>query len=157
MSDCSPKQDCCWQWLTFWQLVQQSFSESKWVVSHQLMVIDLIGQLSHNAIGHLSVIKTWWLLLAVKTAIGVFQSIFRLLPHGCLILLITHIRDLWIQGQERLCVRDLTSSFLAYSQNIHCSKSFILPFFTRKVSAVTFREGGCTLYRSQNDKTSNIW
>ena len=78
------------------------------------------------------------MLLAMKTAIGVFQSIFGLLPHGCLILLITHIRDLWIQGQERQRVQDLTSSFFTYSQNIDSSESFILPFFTRKVSAVTF-------------------
>ena len=36
-------------------------------------------------------------------------------------------------------------------------ESFILLFFTRKVSIVTFSEGGYTLSRSQNDKTSNIW
>ena len=30
-------------------------------------------------------------------------------------------------------------------------------FITRKVSTVTFGEGGYTLYRSQNDKTSNTW
>ena len=35
--------------------------------------------------------------------------------------------------------------------------SFTLPFFTRKVSTVTFSEGGYTLSRSQKDKTSNIW
>ena len=35
--------------------------------------------------------------------------------------------------------------------------SFILPFFTRKISIVTFIEGGYVLSRSQNDKTSNIW
>ena len=54
-------------------------------------------------------------------------------------------RDLQIQGRERLRVRDLTSSFFAYSQNIDSPESFILPFFTRKVSTVTFSEGGCTL------------
>ena len=46
--------------------------------------------------------------------------------------------------------------FFAYSQNIDFPKSFILPFFTRKVSTVTFSEGGCTLSRSQNDIISNI-
>ena len=34
-------------------------------------------------------------------------------------------------------------------------ESFILPFYTRKVSTVNFSEGGYTLSRSQNDKTSN--
>ena len=42
-------------------------------------------------------------------------------------------------------------------ENIVSSKSFISPFFTRKVSTVKFSEGGYTLSRSQNDKTSNIW
>ena len=46
--------------------------------------------------------------------------------------------------------------FFAYSQNTDSPESFILPFFTRKVSTVTFSEGGCTLSRSQNDKPSNI-
>ena len=32
----------------------------------------------------------------------------------------------------------------------------ILPFFSRKVSTVTFSEGGYTLSRLQNDKISNI-
>ena len=41
-------------------------------------------------------------------------------------------------------------------QNIDFPKSFILPFFTRKVSTVTFSEGGYALSPSQNDKTSNI-
>ena len=68
----------------------------------------------------------------------------------------TVTRDLLIQGRERLRVRDLTSSFFAYSQNIDIPESFILPFFTRKVSTVIFSEGGYTLSRSQNDKTSNI-
>ena len=40
---------------------------------------------------------------------------------------------------------------------IDSPESFISPFFTRKVSTVTFSEGGYTLSRSQNDKTSNIW
>ena len=56
--------------------------------------------------------------------------------------------------------RDLTYSLFASSQNIiDFPESFILPFFTRKVSTVTFSEGGYTLSRSQNhDKTSlNIW
>ena len=44
----------------------------------------------------------------------------------------------------------------AHSQNIDSQESFILPFFTRKVSTVTFSEGGYTLSRSQSDKTSNI-
>ena len=47
--------------------------------------------------------------------------------------------------------------FFAHSQNIDFPESFILPFLTRKVSTVTFSEGGCTLSRSQNNKTSNIW
>ena len=51
------------------------------------------------------------------------------------------IRGLYIQGRER----DLTESFFAYSQNIDSPESFILPFFTRKVSTVSFSEGGCTL------------
>ena len=34
--------------------------------------------------------------------------------------------------------------------------SFTLPFFTRKVSTVTFSEEGYTLSRSQNDKTTDI-
>ena len=67
-----------------------------------------------------------------------------------------NIRELYIQGRERLRVRDLTSSFFAYSQNIDSPESFILLFFTRKVSTVTFSGGGCTLSCSQNDKTSNI-
>ena len=62
--------------------------------------------------------------------------------------------DLWIQGRERLRVRDLTQSFLAYSQNIDSPESVILPFFTRKVSTVTFSEGGYVLSRSQ--KWSNF-
>ena len=62
-----------------------------------------------------------------------------------------------LNGWERLRVRDLTSSFFAYSQNIDSPESFILPFFTRKVSTVTFSEGGCTLSWSQNDKTFNSW
>ena len=40
---------------------------------------------------------------------------------------------------------------------IDFQESFILPFFTRKVSTVTFSEGGYTLSRLQNDKPSNIW
>ena len=59
------------------------------------------------------------------------------------------------QGRERLRVRELTLSFFAYSQNIDSPESFILPFFTRKVSTVTFSEG-YALFRSQNDETSNI-
>ena len=39
--------------------------------------------------------------------------------------------------------------FFAYSQNIDSPESFILPFFTRKVSTVTFSEEGYTLSRSQ--------
>ena len=65
-------------------------------------------------------------------------------------------RDLQIQGRERLRVRDLTESFFAYSQYIDSPESFILSIFTRKVSTVTFSEGGYTLSRSQNDKTSNL-
>ena len=42
--------------------------------------------------------------------------------------------------------------FFAHSQNIDFPESFILPFLTRKVSTVTFSEGGYTLSRSQNDK-----
>ena len=40
---------------------------------------------------------------------------------------------------------------------IDFQESFILPFFTRKVSTVTFSEGGYTLSRLQNDKPSNTW
>ena len=47
--------------------------------------------------------------------------------------------------------------FFAHSQNIDSPESFILPFFTRKVSIVTFSGGGYALSRSQSDKTSNIW
>ena len=54
-------------------------------------------------------------------------------------------------------VRDLTSSSFSYSQNTDFQESFILPFFTRKVSTVTFSEGGYTLSQLQNDKPSNIW
>ena len=39
---------------------------------------------------------------------------------------------------------------------IDSPESFILPFFTRKVSTVIFSEGGYASSRSQNDKTSNI-
>ena len=60
-------------------------------------------------------------------------------------------------GRGRVRVRDLTWSFFAYSENIDSPESFILPFFTRKARTVTFSEGGYTLSRSQNDKTSNIW
>ena len=42
-------------------------------------------------------------------------------------------------------------------QNIDSPESLILPFFTRKVSTVTFSEGGYALSWSQNDKTTNIW
>ena len=51
-------------------------------------------------------------------------------------------RDLWIRGRGRLRVRNLTSSFFAYSQNIDSPDSFILPFFIWKVSTVIFSEGG---------------
>ena len=51
---------------------------------------------------------------------------------------------------------DSKTRILAYSQNTDFPESFILPFFTRKVTTVTFSEGGCTLSRSQNDKPSNI-
>ena len=47
-------------------------------------------------------------------------------------------RDLQIRG--RLRVQDLTLSFFAYSQNIDFPESFILSYFTRKVSAATFSE-----------------
>ena len=62
-------------------------------------------------------------------------------------------RDLYIRGRERLRVRDLT---FAYSQNIDFPESYISSYFTRKVSTVTFSEGGYALSPSQNDKTSNI-
>ena len=39
---------------------------------------------------------------------------------------------------------------------IDSPESFILPFFTRKVSTVIFSEGDYAPFRSQNDKTSNI-
>ena len=63
-------------------------------------------------------------------------------------------RDLEIQGRQR--VRDLTLSFFAYSKDIDSPESFILPFFTRKVSTVIFSERGYTLSQSQNENTSNI-
>ena len=47
--------------------------------------------------------------------------------------------------------------FFASLQNIDFPESFILPFFTKKVSTVTFSEGGYNFSRSQNDKTFNIW
>ena len=56
--------------------------------------------------------------------------------------------------------RDLTSRFFEFSQNIDSPESFMLPFFTRKVSTVLtvfFTQGGYALSRSQNNKTSNIW
>ena len=59
-------------------------------------------------------------------------------------------------GNVSIRVRDLTWSFSAYSQNIGSQESFILPFFTGKVSTVTFSEGGYTLSPLQNDKTTNI-
>jgi len=65
------------------------------------------------------------------------------------------IRDLYIRGRGRLRVRDLTKSFFAYSPNIDFPESFILPFFTRKVSIVILSEGGYALSRPQNDKTFN--
>ena len=43
--------------------------------------------------------------------------------------------------------------FFASSQNIDFQESFILPFFTRKVSTVILSEGGYALSRSQNGKT----
>ena len=68
------------------------------------------------------------------------------------------IRDLKIRGRGQLGARDLTWSFFASSQNIDSPESFILLFFTRKVSIVIFlSEGGYALCWSQNDKTSNIW
>ena len=39
---------------------------------------------------------------------------------------------------------------------IDSPESFILPFFSRKVSTVILSEGGYAPSRSQNDKTSNI-
>ena len=42
-------------------------------------------------------------------------------------------------------------------KKIDFPESFILPYFTRKISTVIFREGGYALSRSKNDKTSNIW
>ena len=39
---------------------------------------------------------------------------------------------------------------------IDSPESFILPFFTGKVSIVTFSEGDYALYRSHNEKTSNF-
>ena len=39
---------------------------------------------------------------------------------------------------------------------IDSPESFILPFFTRKVSTVIFSERDYVPFRSQNDKTSNI-
>ena len=47
--------------------------------------------------------------------------------------------------------------FFAYFQNIDSPEIFILPLFTKKISTVTFSEGGYTLSRSQNDKISDIW
>ena len=67
-----------------------------------------------------------------------------------------NVRDLYIQERGRLRVRDLTLSFFAYSANMDSPESFILPFFTGKLSTVTFSGGGYTLSRSQIDKTSNI-
>ena len=54
-------------------------------------------------------------------------------------------QEIWIKVDSRIL------------KIIDSLESFILPFFTRKVSIVTFSEGGYTLSRSQNDKTSNIW
>ena len=50
----------------------------------------------------------------------------------------------------------LTLSFFAYSKNIDSPESFILPFFTRKVSTVIFRERGYTLSQSQDENIFNI-
>ena len=66
------------------------------------------------------------------------------------------IRDPGIRGRERLRVGDLTkSSFLVFS-NFQVDGSFILPFFTKKVSTVIFNEAGYALSGSDPDKTSNI-
>ena len=54
-------------------------------------------------------------------------------------------QEIWIKVDSRIL------------KIIDSLESFILLFFTRKVSIVTFSEGGYTLSRSQNDKTSNIW
>ena len=78
------------------------------------------------------------------------NSVLSFLPAKC-------IRDIKIQERGRLRIpRDLINSFFAYSQNIDSLENFILQFSSRKVSNVTFSEGGYTLSRSQNDETSNI-
>ena len=66
------------------------------------------------------------------------------------------IRELYIRGRGRLRQRHLILSFLAYSPKIDILESFILPFFTTKVSTVISVEGGEVLSRLLNDKISNI-
>ena len=46
----------------------------------------------------------------------------------------------------------MTQSFFGVFSKYRLPESFILPFFTGKVSTVTFSEGGYTLSQSQSDK-----
>ena len=52
--------------------------------------------------------------------------------------------------------KNLIFSFFAYSLKIDTPESFIVLFFTAKVSSLISVEGGEALSRSLNDKISNI-
>ena len=79
-------------------------------------------------------------------------SVFHLHLHG-------YVNQLFSdQLPVGLLARTTTTTrfdFKLFRVTIDSFESFILPFFTRKVSTVTFSEGGYTLSRSPNDKTSN--
>ena len=67
-------------------------------------------------------------------------------------------RELKIQGRGRgLRGRHLILSFLAYALKIYTPESFIVLFFTTKVSMLISVEEGKALSRSLNDKIPNIW
>ena len=51
---------------------------------------------------------------------------------------------------------DIYLTFLFVFYNKDTQESFILLFFTKKVSMVIFTEGGLSLSHWQNDKTSHI-
>ena len=72
-------------------------------------------------------------------------------------LLFFPIRELEMWGLGRLRVGHFTLKFFAYCRKIHNPESFIVLFFTLKISAVIFIGEGLALSRLQNDLTSNIW
>ena len=52
---------------------------------------------------------------------------------------------------------DIYLMFLCMFYNKDTQESFILLFFTKRVSTVIFTEEGLSLSQWQNDKTSHIW